>query len=394
MDLEHSRLSRGRFTALAVGLLMLIAAFHLYRLFDFRIFFDASHRLLAGKDLYPTRAQLYARTRDYYVLPPLVAFLSVPFSLLPFTLAGSLYALSMIAALAASLRICGVTDKRCYIALLLSMPVLQTIGLGTVEPLLVLALALAWRDRDRKLLGSVPLGFAIAAKLFLWPLLLWLLFTGRIRRSFETVAAVFVAILLPWAVIGFHQFTWYPHVLELLVKTEQATGWGLPSSTLFGATVVAADAIACVIVFAVSRSSDGDRKAFTAAVLACLLLSPLVWLHYYVVLVVPIALASRRFSWLWVVPALAIWPYTGSHDLLAVKLSAYALLAIVALFTLRPAAGELLSARLLRGGRAGLIGQAGRREYWRARAPGRLSGSRPGLPGVDRALGATPTVSA
>jgi alpha-1,2-mannosyltransferase len=360
MDLEHSRLSRGRFTALAVGLLMLVAAFHLYRLFDFRIFFDASHRLLAGKDLYPTRAQLYAPTRDYYVLPPLVAFLSVPFSLLPFALAGSLYALSMIAALAASLRICGVTDKSCYIALLLSMPVLQTIGLGTIEPLLVLALALAWRYRDRKLLGSVPLGFAIAAKLFLWPLLLWLLFTGRIRRSFETVAAALVAILLPWAVIGFHQFTWYPHVLELLVKTEQATGWGLPSSTLFGATVVAADAIACVIVFAVSRSADGDRKAFTAAVLACLLLSPLVWLHYYVVLVVPIALESRRFSWLWVVPALAIWPYTDSHELPGVKLYAYVLVAIVALSTLLPDPGDLLALVRLRGRRPALLGQARR----------------------------------
>jgi hypothetical protein len=83
-------------------------AFHLYRLFDFRIFFEASHRLLAGKDLYPSRAQLYARTRDYYVLPPVVAFLCVPLSHLPFVLAGSIYALGMTAALAASLRICGV----------------------------------------------------------------------------------------------------------------------------------------------------------------------------------------------------------------------------------------------------------------------------------------------
>jgi hypothetical protein len=339
MQLERTNLSLRSFAALAVGVVVLAVAFDLYHLFDFRIFFDASHRLLAGRDLYPSRAELYARTRDYYVLPPVVAFLCVPLSYLPFAVAGTLYAVGMIAALGAALRICGVTDKRCYIVLLFTMPVLQTVGLGTIEPLLVLALALAWRYRDRKLLGTVPLGFAIAAKLFLWPVLLWLVLTGRIRRSVETAAVTLGMILVPWGVIGFHELTWYPHMLQLLVKTEQEKSWALPSSSLFGATLLAADIATVAIILAVSRSVDGDRKAFSASVVACLLLSPLVWLHYYVVLLVPIALARRRFSWLWVVPALAIWPFTDSHANLGVKVWAYVLLAVIALFTLTRDAG-------------------------------------------------------
>jgi hypothetical protein len=327
------RLSLGWFALLTLGVVMLAAAFASYHLFDFRIFFDASHRLLAGQDLYPTAAEVDARTRDYYVLPPVVAFLSVPLSYLPFAVAGALWALASVIALVAAVRLCGVTDHRCYVALLFSLPVLQTVGLGTIEPFLVLALALGWRYRDRAWLGTVPLGFAIAAKLFLWPVLLWLLLTRRLRRSAETAVAVVATLFVPWAALGFHELTWYPHMLRLLVKTEQVTSWALPSSS-FGAVVLVADAAAVAALVVLSRSVDGDRRAFSAAVIACLLVSPLVWLHYYVVLVVPIAVASRRFSWLWLVLVAALWPFTESHSSLAVKLWGYGVLAAVAAVTL------------------------------------------------------------
>jgi hypothetical protein len=331
VELDRARLSLPWFGALLLGLTMLVAAFFLYRLFDYRIFFDASHRLLTGSGLYPSQTQLLQRTRDYYVYPPLVALIDVPLAQLPFAVAGPLYAFGAIAALVAALRVCGVTDRRCYIVLLLTVPVLQSVGLGTVEPFLVLALALAWRYRDRNWLGSAPLGLAIAAKLFLWPVLLWLLLTGRIRRTAETVAATGAAVLLPWALLGFHELTWYPTVLRLLVKTEQTTSWALPSIGV-SITIVAST----VAIYAASRSTtDGDRRAFSLSVVACLLVSPLVWLHYYVILIVPISVASRRFSALWVVPALAFWPFTDSHDNLAVKAWGLAVLAAVTVLTLR-----------------------------------------------------------
>jgi hypothetical protein len=39
-------------------------------------------------------------------------------------------------------------------------------------------------------------------------------------------------------------------------------------------------------------------------VFAALALSPIVWMHYFTLLVVPIALVRPRLSWLWFAPAI------------------------------------------------------------------------------------------
>ena len=66
------------------------------------------------------------------------------------------------------------------------------------------------------------------------------------------------------------------------------------------------------------------------------MLSPLVWVHYFAVLVVPIALARRRFGWLWVLPVVAFWPYSNNlhHWWIAAIVSAVLMLACA--LTLRP----------------------------------------------------------
>ena len=46
------------------------------------------------------------------------------------------------------------------------------------------------------------------------------------------------------------------------------------------------------------------------ALAAALALSPIVWLHYFVLLLVPIAIARRTFGAIWLIPALFwITPY-------------------------------------------------------------------------------------
>src|SRR5438128_6261543 len=204
---------RRRLGTISGGVLAVVLttlAFKAYHLFDFRVFWEAGHRLLTGARLYPSQAELAANTRNYYVYPPVVAFAFTPLSLIPYAIAGVLYAVASVVAIFASLRILRVTDWRCYAVLPFWMPVLQAVGLGTIAPFLALALAVAWRYRDRRFAGPAALGLAIASKLFLWPIVLWLIATRRYRRAVETIGVAAAAFVIPWAVLGFRDFAEYP----------------------------------------------------------------------------------------------------------------------------------------------------------------------------------------
>src|SRR5205823_14687078 len=70
------------------------------------------------------------------------------------------------------------------------------------------------------------------------------------------------------------------------------------------AGVVAAGSVLILAVLFVGYVRRSDRLAFTIALAAALLLSPIVWMHYYVLLVVPIAIAQPRLGVLWFAPLL------------------------------------------------------------------------------------------
>src|SRR5205085_8067125 len=52
---------------------------------------------------------------------------------------------------------------------------------------------------------------------------------------------------------------------------------------------------------------DREVAALTLVLAASLAASPIVWMHYFLLLLVPIALTRPRLSWLWFVP-LAYYP--------------------------------------------------------------------------------------
>ena len=63
----------------------------------------------------------------------------------------------------------------------------------------------------------------------------------------------------------------------------------------------------------VAVREEGDRRAFSAAIIGGVMLSPIVWAHYFVLLAIPIGLARPRLSLLWFAP-LAFWA-TGAAAL-------------------------------------------------------------------------------
>jgi alpha-1,2-mannosyltransferase len=243
-----------------------------------------------------------------------------PLSAFPERHSVTLYMLASIAAIPLALRLLGVRDWRCYV-LALFFPVVQdSLRLGTLGPFLVLLLALVWRYRNRAVLAGTAVGLAVVLKLFLWPFAIWLIVTRRFRAAVVAVGTGIGLALASWAVIGFAGLGDYARLLELLADEEAESSYsliavghlfGLP----YGAASVVALAMGAVLLVIAGRAArwrdrspfERDRASFVLVLAASLALTPIVWLHYLSLLVVPIALARPRLSAVWFLP-LALWP--------------------------------------------------------------------------------------
>jgi alpha-1,2-mannosyltransferase len=285
---------------------------------DFReAFWPAAHAVLHGSNPYPALDSPALAERMAYAYPPVVAIVLAPFGLLPVGLATAIAMLATVAALVGALWVMGVRDWRCYGASLASPVVLVCIQTAALSAVLALAVALAWRHRARGLATPLLIAAMIAAKLFLWPLLVWLAIVRGTRCAVLTGLAAVGVIVAPW-LAGFPGAREYLPLLSKLTELEGAYAYTPRSlalslgaaSRVAEACAIAAGAIAIAAAVAIRGRVDADRRALALTLLAALLLSPIVWLHYLVVLLPPMALASRRLSLIWLVPC-GLWLAAG-----------------------------------------------------------------------------------
>jgi Glycosyltransferase family 87 len=253
------------------------------------------------------------------VYPPLIAYLFSPFTLLPYQAAAATFILVSLAAVPLALRLLDVRDWRCYGLAFLCYPVLASLPVGAIGPPLTLLVALVWRYRDRPLALAPLLALTMTLKLFLWPLAIWAIATRRWRAVVIAAPLTVAAVLLPFLPLGVHVLRSYPAVLHVLDEVFGPISFsthtllvalGAPSGLATALVIALGIGLAGIIVVA-ARTNDGDRLALSFAVVAALLLSPIVWVHYYVLLLVPIALVHPRLSRVWFLP-LAFW---GTHAL-------------------------------------------------------------------------------
>jgi hypothetical protein len=163
---------------------------------------------------------------------------------------------------------------------------------------------------------------ATVAKVFLWPLLVLFSAGGRWRAGLVSIVVAALAVLASWAVIGFAGLTDYPHLLSELSKVESPRGYsptalglalGLPRGAAL-ALAIAAGLPLLVGAAALIRRPGSELPALACAIAAVVALSPVVWLHYLVLLIVPIAAARDRLGPLWFAPLLFwITPGTASN---------------------------------------------------------------------------------
>jgi alpha-1,2-mannosyltransferase len=276
---------------------------------DLAVFLRAASDVIHGSSPYSFQAD------QTYAYPPLLAFLAAPLHPLGLGAATLVWTLLSLTAVGLALWLLGLRDWRCY-ALTAVFPFTRSaIDLGTIAPLLLLALAAAWRWRDRIAVGAAATGLAIALKLFLWPLAVWLALMHRLRAAAAALGFALVLVIVPWAAIGFAGIGGYPGLLHRLSSDEATSSYSvvalavrahLPEAVGVALSIVLAVALIAAAVWT-ARNKGRSRRERDVAVLALVLAaglaaSPIVWVHYFLLLLVPLALTRPRLSPLWFLP--------------------------------------------------------------------------------------------
>ncbi|MFL5944945.1 MAG: glycosyltransferase family 87 protein [Gaiellaceae bacterium] len=281
---------------------------------DLAVFLRGAADVVHGSSPYVFRGD------STFAYPPLAAWLLAPLHPLGSSAAAIVWTLLSLAMVGVALWLLELRDWRCYALVGVFLFTRSSIDLGTIEPLLLLAVAAAWRWRDRAVPAGAAAGVAIVLKLFLWPLAVWLALTRRTRAAVVAVAAAVALAVVSWATIGFAGIGDYPSVLRRLADDESTSSYSVVALgvrahlPLLGARILSVLVALALLAAAAWTARDEGRSArerdvatLTLCLAAALALSPIVWVHYFLLLLVPLALARPRLSWLWFVP-LAYYP--------------------------------------------------------------------------------------
>jgi alpha-1,2-mannosyltransferase len=285
---------------------------------DFASFWEGGRRVLHGLSPYPLVDSLPSVADRIsftpFVYPPPAAFAMAPLSVLPFWIADTLFFALLLGSVVLAFRLLGVRDWRCYGAAFLSVPMFAGIALGSLSPLLLLGAAAAWRYRGSTWRVASIVAALVVAKLFLWPLWLWLVYTRRYAAAAASAVLGLLGTLVAWAFIGFAGLHDYARLLSRMSELTGTNSYSLyalaraagaaPAATQAG--IFALGIVLTVVAARALRRETTDERAFVASIGLALLLTPILWPHYLVLLFVPIALIRRELSWLWLLP-LAFW---------------------------------------------------------------------------------------
>jgi Glycosyltransferase family 87 len=287
--------------------------------YDYHAYANAAERLLHGQALYDPSVNV-AGGFAIYLYPPPFVLLALPFDLL----AGGLEPGAWIAAMAAAFLVGAALlpvgrEIRWAIVLLggLSWPLAYSLKLGQVGPLLFLLFAAGWRWLDRP--GRLGAAIALGTIVKLQPAILfgWAALTRRWRAIGIGLALLVIAALLATLATGLATWTDYVELLRRVSSPVTTAHNFTPGAIAFqlGASETVAAVIqlvstAAVIAFtlwvAVSRPAE---VSYLTVATASQLLSPLLWDHYAMLLLLPVAwLLEQRRWWAALIPLATATP--------------------------------------------------------------------------------------
>jgi hypothetical protein len=286
--------------------------------FDYLAYDAAARRLLAGERLYDMS---FAASGDFglFYYPPPFILAVLPFALLPSTAATWAWIAMLVGAFVVGVALLPVPARVRWLVILaagVQWPFLYAIKLGQVGPLLFLAFAAGWRWLAQPVaIGSAA---AIGAAIKVQPVLLvaWAALVGRWRAVAVAIVAGIGLAVVATVLAGLG--AWFDF-LELVRRVSDpittpknftpgaiAYQLGVDRSAAGLVQVAATLAVAVVVIVAARRASPD--ASFLVAVTASQLVSPILWEHYLVLTLLPMAwLLGRGHWWALAGPVLTSW---------------------------------------------------------------------------------------
>ena len=314
--------------------------------FDYRAYDLAVDRLLAGQSMYDQNATSTGSFGLFFYPPPF-ALLVLPFALLPGDLGVGAWTLALAGATGAAIWLMPVSNRVRLIVLLLaalSWPLVYAIKLGQVGPMLLLLFAIGWRWLDRPWpLGAVA-GVGTVIKLQPALLIGWALVTGRRRAALIGIAVSGLLAFVATVVSGPQAWLDEASLLGRVsrpVLTPNAFGFGrlayeagLSESLATLIHWANLGLVAAVVGLAVWRGSA--IASYIAVVIATQFVSPVLWDHYALILLLPVAwLLDRRQWWAALIPLVSATLLIGITPPIAYPIAFWVSLAAVAWFGIR-----------------------------------------------------------
>lgn len=322
-----ARLGRTALPVVAVLLLVLVVGATLTvagetLAYDFLAYHGAAVRILNGEPLYDLSFQAAGGFGLFYY-PPLFAPLILPFGLLPETTAVWTWIVLLIASFVAGVAILPVSRTvRWWIVLVASLSWLlaYSVKLGQVGSLHFLLFAVGWRwlEDPVRVGASAALGTAIKLQpglLFVWALLTrrWAaIVVGGVVLVALAVAATFLAGVDSWSdfarLLG--------QVADPITTPQNVTPGaiayrlGVPADVAWAIQWIAMAAVLGAVLAAVRWATA--EASYLVVVIASQLLSPVLWDHYAMLLLLPAAYlcASGRW-WALAIPVVTALPLLG-----------------------------------------------------------------------------------
>ena len=263
--------------------------------------------------------------------PPSFAVLCLPIGLLSFKQAAFVWLIIGLISLVVSLHLLFRINRAGLLMIALIAitwpPVFYDLSLGQLMLPQLLAITLAWLAlrSERDLIGGILLGLTISIKLITWPLLLLLL----IRKRFKSVLAgsivfaflnIIALLLMGVRPVASYYFQKSPEIASiysnnvfnfstwtigprLFAGTKAVDApWFHTVPLIDAAVLVPLTSIACVIAvliygFFVALKARSFDTSFAVLVNTAVIVSPVAWIFYLTLLLLPIAVLRVADDW-------------------------------------------------------------------------------------------------